>query len=49
MGRLAPNSLFPGYQKKDYTEAYAAMRAVGIETLADTRFGDLSGDKNNAL
>jgi zinc transport system ATP-binding protein len=43
MGRLAPNSLFPGYQKKDYTEAYAAMRAVGIETLADTRFGDLSG------
>ncbi|NLC52712.1 MAG: ABC transporter ATP-binding protein [Firmicutes bacterium] len=43
MGRLAPNSFFPRYQREDYTAAYAALRAVGVEALADTRFGDLSG------
>ncbi|HHT49838.1 MAG TPA: ABC transporter ATP-binding protein [Firmicutes bacterium] len=43
MGRLAPNRLFPRYQKNDYEAAYTAMRAVGVEGLAATRFGDLSG------
>lgn len=43
MGRVAPHSFFPRYQREDYDEAYAALRAVGVEALAGTRFGDLSG------
>lgn len=43
MGRLTPNSLFPRYRREDYTAAYAAMRAVGVDGLAEARFGDLSG------
>ncbi len=43
MGRLAPNSFFPRYQRADYQAAAAAMQAVGVGELADVRFSDLSG------
>ena len=50
MGRLTPTSFFPRYHREDYEAAYAAMRAVGVEELADFRFGDLSGgQKQRAL
>jgi iron complex transport system ATP-binding protein len=49
MGRVAKLGFFSQPSKKDYAVADEALRTVGIETLADRPFGQLSGGQKQMV
>ncbi len=49
MGRLHKGSLFPRYPKADYRAARDSMGLLGVEDLAENRYGELSGGQKQRV